>query len=142
MLVRMRDESGRSVPPGAFLPAVERYNLSVRYDKWVIGAALKWMSASHAVQQPRLALFHQSFARQLVDGPEMAEFIRQSLATSGVDPRHVGFETSESVAIGNLGKANQLDHDAAPHGLLVRPRRFRQRRFVVCLPEGARRRLT
>jgi diguanylate cyclase (GGDEF)-like protein len=30
LLVRMRDESGRVVPPGAFLPAVERYNLIAR----------------------------------------------------------------------------------------------------------------
>ena len=39
----MRDESGRIVPPGAFLPSVERYNLSVRYDRWVIDAALHWI---------------------------------------------------------------------------------------------------
>ena len=40
--------------------------------------------------------------------PETAEFIRQSLAASGVDPRCIGFETAENIAIGNLGKANAL----------------------------------
>ena len=107
MLVRMRDENGRSVPPGAFLPAVERYNLSVRYDKWVIGAALKWMSSNPGVRH-RVGRFFINLSRDSVADGEMAEFIRQSLATSAVDPRHVGFETSESIAIGNLGKANQL----------------------------------
>ncbi len=32
----MREEDGSIVPPGAFLPAVERYNLSQRLDRWVI----------------------------------------------------------------------------------------------------------
>ncbi len=45
LLLRMRDESGRVVPPGAFLPAVERYNLSVRYDRWVIATAIEWVRA-------------------------------------------------------------------------------------------------
>ena len=36
LLLRMRDEDGSIVPPGAFLPAVERYNLSQRLDRWVI----------------------------------------------------------------------------------------------------------
>ena len=44
LLVRMRDEAGRSVPPGAFLPAVERHNLSVRYDRWVFNAAVQWLA--------------------------------------------------------------------------------------------------
>jgi EAL domain-containing protein (putative c-di-GMP-specific phosphodiesterase class I) len=39
---------------------------------------------------------------------ETGDFVRQLLTTTGVDPAHVGFETAESVAIGNLGKANQL----------------------------------
>jgi EAL domain-containing protein (putative c-di-GMP-specific phosphodiesterase class I) len=107
MLVRMRDESGRTVPPGAFLPAVERYNLSVRYDKWVIGAALKWLAANTAVHK-RADRFFINLSKDTVADPETGEFIRQSLATSGVDPRQVGFETSESIAIANLSKANQL----------------------------------
>ena len=44
LLVRMRDDSGRTVPPGAFLPAVERSNLSVRYDRWIIMHALQWLA--------------------------------------------------------------------------------------------------
>jgi EAL domain-containing protein (putative c-di-GMP-specific phosphodiesterase class I) len=105
--VRMRDESGRAVPPGAFLPAVERYNLSVRYDRWVIGATLAW-ARDHAQVFDHVSRLFINLTRDTVIDPEAGEYIRQLLATTGVDPRHVGFETAESIAIGNLGKANLL----------------------------------
>jgi EAL domain-containing protein (putative c-di-GMP-specific phosphodiesterase class I) len=107
LLLRMRDESGRVVPPGAFLPAVERYNLSVRYDRWVLATALQW-ARSHEDVFKRISRIFINLSRDSVADPETGEFIRQSLASSGVDPRCIGFETAESVAIGNLGKANGL----------------------------------
>jgi EAL domain-containing protein (putative c-di-GMP-specific phosphodiesterase class I) len=107
LLLRMRDESGRVVPPGAFLPAVERYNLSVRYDRWVIATAIEW-ARTHADVFKRISRIFINLSRDSVADPETAEFIRQSLASSGVDPRHIGFECAENVAVRNLGKANAL----------------------------------
>jgi diguanylate cyclase (GGDEF)-like protein/PAS domain S-box-containing protein len=107
VFVRMRDESGRAVPPGAFLPAVERYNLSVRYDRWVIAATLEW-ARDHREAFDRVSRLFVNLTRDSVVDPETGDFIRQTLAATGVDPANVGFETAESVAIGNLGKANQL----------------------------------
>ena len=107
MLLRMRDESGRVVPPGAFLPAVERYNLSVRYDRWVIATAIEW-ARTHTKVFTRISRIFINLSRDSVADPETGEFIRQSLAASGVDPRCVGFETGKNIAIGNLGKANAL----------------------------------
>jgi EAL domain-containing protein (putative c-di-GMP-specific phosphodiesterase class I) len=106
----MRDETGRTVPPGAFLPAVERYNLSVRYDRWVIGAAIAWIR-EHPDVLDRVSRFFINLSRDSINDPETASFIRQTLTAAGVDPRRLGFETAESVAIGNLGKANQLIGD-------------------------------
>jgi EAL domain-containing protein (putative c-di-GMP-specific phosphodiesterase class I) len=110
LLVRMRDENGRTVPPGAFLPSVERYNLSVRYDRWVINAALEWMSR-HGGAMARVSRFFVNLSRDSVADPETAGFVRQALANYGLDPRRLGFEITESVAIGNLSRANQLITD-------------------------------
>jgi len=107
LLVRMRDDSGRAVPPGAFLPTVERYNLSVRYDRWVIGAALNWMQG-HAAALDRFGRFFINLSRDSLVDPGTATFVRNALAEAGVDPRRVGFEVSEKFAIGNLTQANQL----------------------------------
>lgn len=110
VLVRMRDESGRAVPPGAFLPAVERYNLSVRYDRWVIGATLEWMGLN-ADRLDEVSRLFINLSRDSVIDPETAEYIRQSVSDAGVDPRRLGFEITENVAIANLTRANQLIGD-------------------------------
>ena len=107
LLVRMRDESGRTVPPGAFLPAVERYNLSVRYDRWVIGTAMEWIGR-HPEVLDRVQRFFINLSRDSLVDPETPGFVRQTMHAHGVDPRRIGFETAENVAIGNLGKANLL----------------------------------
>jgi diguanylate cyclase (GGDEF)-like protein/PAS domain S-box-containing protein len=110
VLVRMRDENGRTVPPGAFLPSVERYNLAVRYDRWVIDASLRWMSA-HPEGLERLSRLFINLSRDSVIDPDTAAYVRQAAASIGVDPHRLGFELSESVAIGNLTRANQLIND-------------------------------
>jgi diguanylate cyclase (GGDEF)-like protein/PAS domain S-box-containing protein len=107
LFVRMRDESGRAVPPGAFLPAVERYNLSVRYDRWVIDSACAW-ARDHQRVFDRVSRLFINLSRDSVIDPETGEFVRQALASTGVNPANVGFETAESIAIGNLAKANHL----------------------------------
>jgi diguanylate cyclase (GGDEF)-like protein/PAS domain S-box-containing protein len=107
LLVRMRDDSGRSVPPGAFLPTVERHNLSVRYDRWVIDAALGWMRRNADALQG-VSRFFINLSRDSVVDPETAVYLRQAFARVGVDPRRLGFEVTERVAVGNLAQSNRL----------------------------------
>lgn len=42
-LVRMIDEDGSIIMPGAFLPAAERFHLASRIDRWVLQAAIGWL---------------------------------------------------------------------------------------------------
>jgi diguanylate cyclase (GGDEF)-like protein len=44
-LLRMVQEDGELVPPGAFLPAAERFHLASRIDRWVLQQALAWLKA-------------------------------------------------------------------------------------------------
>ena len=107
LLVRMRDESGRSVPPGAFLPAVERYNLSVRYDRWVFNAAMQWLKKNPNAIPPGSRLFI-NLSRDTAVDPQTAPYLQQAFAQAGVDPRRFGFEVAEGIAIGNLSRVNLL----------------------------------
>ncbi|WP_093469486.1 EAL domain-containing protein [Pseudomonas sp. NFR16] len=45
VLLRMLDADGALIPPGAFLPAAERFHLASRIDRWVLIQAIKWMEA-------------------------------------------------------------------------------------------------
>src|SRR5258708_5724833 len=44
LLLRMRDEQGRMVPPMAFIPAAERYHLMGTIDRWVAARALSCLA--------------------------------------------------------------------------------------------------
>jgi diguanylate cyclase len=44
-LLRMVQDDGELVPPGAFLPAAERFHLASRIDRWVLQHALAWLAA-------------------------------------------------------------------------------------------------
>ena len=96
------------VPPGAFLPAVERYNLSVRYDRWVHRDRARLGARPRRRLRADFAPLHQPVARQRhrprngrVHPPE-PRGERASIRGTSASRR------AESIAIGNLGKANQL----------------------------------
>jgi diguanylate cyclase (GGDEF)-like protein/PAS domain S-box-containing protein len=107
LLLRMRDEDGSIVPPGAFLPAVERYNLSQRVDRWVISSALHWIAANPAVTA-RIARIYVNLSGDSLGDPQLHDFIRATLDETRVTPTKIGFEITETAAIGNLTRANQL----------------------------------
>ncbi len=107
LLLRMRDEDGSIVPPGAFLPAVERYNLMPRVDQWVIATALRWLAANPATTQ-RIGRVYVNLSGDSLGDPQLHDFILAALDETRVPPAKIGFEITETAAIGNLTRANQL----------------------------------
>lgn len=45
VLVRLRQPDGSLAPPGAFLPATERFHLASRLDRWVLRHTIEWLMA-------------------------------------------------------------------------------------------------
>ncbi|HEY7379250.1 MAG TPA: EAL domain-containing protein [Steroidobacteraceae bacterium] len=107
LLVRLRDENDRRVPPGAFMPAVDRYNLSSRLDRWVIGAAFAWLKRNMPNLRDVERFFINLSGETLAD-LELGSYIIQGLRESDISPERIGFEITESAAINNLTRANRL----------------------------------
>jgi diguanylate cyclase (GGDEF)-like protein/PAS domain S-box-containing protein len=107
LLLRMREQDGSIVPPGAFLPAAERYNLTQRLDRWVISTALHWLAANPATTQ-RIGRVYVNLSGDSLGDPQLHDFIRAVLDETRVAPAKIGFEITETAAIGNLTRANQL----------------------------------
>jgi diguanylate cyclase (GGDEF)-like protein/PAS domain S-box-containing protein len=107
LLLRMRELDGSIVPPGAFLPAVERYNLTQRLDRWVISTALHWLAANPTTTQ-QIGRVYVNLSGDSLGDPQLHDFIRATLEETRVPPTKVGFEITETAAIGNLTRANQL----------------------------------
>ncbi len=63
VLLRMKNDDGSLVPPGAFLPAAERFHLVSRVDRWVLRTASSWMknlSSLEAIESLSVNLSGQS----------------------------------------------------------------------------------
>ena len=107
LLIRMQDESGEMVPPGAFLPAAERYNLITKLDRWVVGAALRWF-----IQNPRhlecLHLCSINLSGQSLGEKEFLDFLITQFEQAGVPPQKLCFEITETAAIANLLSATKF----------------------------------
>lgn len=103
-LLRMVQDDGTLAPPGAFLPAAERFHLASRIDKWVLQHALAWLkslSDSRAIRTLSINLSGHSigdraFHRHAIDsfreaGPRICQ--------------QVCVEITETAAVTNLGDA-------------------------------------
>ena len=104
LLLRMRDENGRVVPPTAFIPAAERYHLMGTIDRWVVARALRCLGRLHAgpLDPPRFGI---NLSGMSLGDPAFADFVMQQFAGTQTPPQSVCFEITETAAISNLARA-------------------------------------
>jgi diguanylate cyclase (GGDEF)-like protein/PAS domain S-box-containing protein len=103
-LIRMIDESGETVAPGAFLPAAERYNLMSRIDKWVINNTFKLIN-ENTVSINDIEFFSINISGQSITDPEILKLIIKKLDESNINGNKFCFEITETAAISNLSTA-------------------------------------
>jgi diguanylate cyclase (GGDEF)-like protein/PAS domain S-box-containing protein len=105
LLIRMLDDDGNIVPPYAFIPAAERYNLMSEVDRHIVHLALKTISRYYSNPLVRDGMFSINLSAQSLSDDEFLNFILLQLATTKVQPSNVCFEITETAAISNLVKA-------------------------------------
>jgi len=104
LLVRMVDEIGKVIPPGAFLPAAERYNLIEKLDAWVIEKAFALLAA-HPVFLKQVSFISINLSGQSLTRPDILDFIITQLDVFGIEAEKICFEITETAAIANLSTA-------------------------------------
>ena len=104
LLLRLRDEDGRVVAPGSFLPAAERYGLVSQLDRWVIGEAVAHFDALHANGRPPQRCSINLSAASLED-EGLVDYVVGLVQSHGVEPRRLCFELTETVAVRDLARA-------------------------------------
>jgi len=106
VLIRLEEKEGQIIPPGAFIPAAERYGLIGALDRWVIRKVF------HTVQKNR-SFFKQKGCKLAINlsgtsltSDETLKFIIESFNRYQVPASMIRFEITETAAITNLTSAN------------------------------------
>lgn len=104
LLLRMRDGRGELIPPGAFLPAAERYNLMPSVDRWVVQTTLKWL-CEHSENLGHIDLYTINLSGHSLGDASLLPFVIGQLEHFAVDPQRLCFEVTETAAVANLAQA-------------------------------------
>ncbi len=117
VLLRLRDEQGELVPPMAFIPAAERYNLMHLIDRWVIRTLFATcaphyrQSWQRSQQENYKCLYAINLSGASINDEHFIEFLHQQILMHQIPPQVLCFEITETVAITNLTKAiNLIQH--------------------------------
>ncbi len=115
VLLRMRDEHGDLIPPGAFLSTAERLGMVQQIDAMTVARAIRAVAAAGAVGgvRPRVEI---NLSGASMGDPEMLRVIERELRETGLDPSRVIFEITETAAIANIGRARQFSDQLAALG--------------------------
>ena len=103
VLLRLLDETGNLILPGAFLPAIERYGQMDAVDRWVIAQAFAAL-VDQTAKIPNARFSVNVSGRSLHSG-ELLDFVTEHLVDSGIAAERIGFEITETAAIANLEAA-------------------------------------
>lgn len=108
ILIRMLDSSGTIVLPAKFLSAATRYQLFMRLDQWVIAHTLESLKPYAQRLHDTATMFWINLSGQSLAQPEFADFVQAAVRDSGLPAGSIGFEITESAAIGNLEQAQKF----------------------------------
>jgi EAL domain-containing protein (putative c-di-GMP-specific phosphodiesterase class I) len=109
LLVRMIDEHGELVPPMAFIPAAERYNVMPAIDRWVIRTALATLSRLRGhINSTPIALCAINLSGASIGDERFLDFVHEQLRVFNVPRECICFEITETAAIANLDKAQRF----------------------------------
>ncbi|HHJ34599.1 MAG TPA: EAL domain-containing protein, partial [Gammaproteobacteria bacterium] len=107
VLVRLIDEDNQVVPPDAFIPAAERYNLMPLIDRKVIFETFSFIN-QYSVQDTNDTHFSINLSGNTLTDKDIISDIKNMVSEFDINTRSVCFEITETAAIQNLTQAKKL----------------------------------
>ncbi len=106
-LVRYLDDNDLIIPPGAFLPSAERYNLASALDRWVISHLFEWL-ANKPDFLDNLSVCSVNLSGVSLSEASMLKFITEQFSLWAIPTHKICFEITETAAIANLSAATKF----------------------------------
>ncbi len=106
LLLRMVDEQGELIPPGAFIPAAERYGLMPAIDRWVVTTAFETYARLVADKRGKqIDTCSINLSGASIGDESFLSFLQTQAAVAGVPYTAFCFEVTETAAVANLTQA-------------------------------------
>jgi len=98
VLLRMDDQQGHLLPPGAFLSTAARYNLMPTLDRWVVRTVLTWLN-THPQYYNKLSFVSINISGHSLNDKEFLNFMIHQATETGNLFSKLCFEIAETTAI-------------------------------------------
>lgn len=107
ILVRLLNEDNQLIPPSAFIPAAERYNLMHLIDRKIIKETFSFIH-KHSHKDENITHYSINLSGNTIDDKGIVEYIDDIAESHEINRRLICFEITETAAIKNLNKAKKL----------------------------------
>jgi len=107
VLMRMQDEDGELLPPMAYIPAAERYDLMPALDRHVVRKAFGYINKV-LTKSSETTIFSINLSGHSFCDEDFLDTLVAELNKSGVPAENICFEVTETAAIGNLAEAQRF----------------------------------
>jgi diguanylate cyclase (GGDEF)-like protein len=108
ILLRMASDDGQMLGPDHFLSAALRYQMMPEIDRWVMAQTIEMLKPHAALLADASVVFTINCSGQSLRDEKFTEYVAGLIRNSGINPRALAFELTESAAVGNLPQAEQL----------------------------------
>ncbi|MEM7083264.1 MAG: EAL domain-containing protein [Pseudomonadota bacterium] len=104
ILIRLADEEEGLLSPAEFVGAAERYNLMPAIDRWVVRNTLKTLMSNLPSRLLNESTWAINLSGQTISDGNFVKFIEEEVARTGIDPKCICFEITETAAVTNIRK--------------------------------------
>lgn len=106
VLIRLVTPEGVEIPPGAFLPAAERYGLASNIDRWVFNHVIKWMKDNEEFVLNHVDMCSINLSGVSLSNVDFLNMVIDVLCVNDVPAEKICFEITETAMIANLSQAS------------------------------------
>ena len=104
VLLRMLDDEGNLIPPNAFIPAAERYDLMPQIDRWVVQKFLRHV-VGHGEPTSASAMYMINLSGASLTDDDYLNFLQAELKNYPEIAQRICFEITETAVVSNLTEA-------------------------------------
>jgi diguanylate cyclase (GGDEF)-like protein/PAS domain S-box-containing protein len=106
VLIRMVGKDGQLISPSVFVPLAERVGMMPKVDLWVVNRLLRHLAGLKGIKAP--IAFNVNLSNMTLADPESLAMIEAAIRGSGVPPRQLVFEITETSEMTSLHTARKF----------------------------------